>query len=202
MYKATYNDIKKLYLSHGYSFREEPLALNLHGVRSKNSQSNKFDDLGGIAWTDENGKKHLFNFWMTTDPGKYWLQNPMNKDGCIIVVPNQYIEVYGRGLHNGQYECFKQVKPMLYVRDYNRNTVLDFDLYRNPENLKIRGFWGVNGTNFHRASKWKIIQWVERYSAGCMVVQRPETFNKLIELRDKSVKFGFTFWDFTLFEEK
>lgn len=201
MYKATYDGVEDLYLSHGYRFRKEPMALNLHGVRSRISQSNKFDDLGGIAWIDEKGQKNLFNFWMTTDPGKYYLQNPMKKDGCIIVVPNQYIEVYGRGLHNGSYECFKQAKPMLYVRDYNKDTIIDFELYRDPEQLRLRAFWGMNGTNFHRASQWKILQAVERYSAGCQVVQRPETFKKLIDLRDKSVEFGYSFWDYTLFEE-
>lgn len=195
-----YEDVKKLFLNKGYKFREEKMALNLFGIRSRNSKSDKFDDLGGIAWVDEGGPK-LFNFWMTTDPGKYYLQNPMDKKGCIIMVPGQYIETYGKGLHNGKYECFKQAKRMFYVRDYNKDTELDFDLYRNPESLKIRGFWGMNGTNFHRASENTILNWIGRYSAGCQVVQRPETFKKLIELRDKSVLAGYSLWDYTLFEE-
>jgi len=196
-----YDKIKQTYLSKRYKFREEKMALNLHGIRSRESKSDKFDDVGGVAWIDEAGKQQYWDFWITTDPGKYYLQNPMNKDGCIIMVPGQYIEVYGKGLHNGSYECFKQAKPMYYVRDYNKDTILDFELYRDPAQLKIRGFWGMNHTNLHRASKWKILQWIERYGAGCQVVQRPETFKKLIALRDKSTAFGFNFWDYTLFEE-
>lgn len=196
-----YEDVKKLYLSKGYRFREEKMALNLFGIRSKESQSDKFDDLGGVAWIDENGQKQLLNFWMTTDPGKHWLTTPMNSKGTIILVPGQYKEVYEKGLHAGKYDAFKQVGSMRYVRDYNKDTTLDFDLYRNPESLKIRGFWGINGTNLHRASEFKIVELVGPYSAGCQVVQRPETFKKLIALRDLSMQHGFTKFDYTLFEE-
>lgn len=196
-----YNSIKQLYLKKGYTFREEKMRLNLFGIRSKNSQSDKFDDLGGIAWVDENGKPQLFNFWMTTDPGKTGLLNPGNVKGCIIIVPGQYLEVYGKGLHNGKYECFKQAKKMHYVRDNNRDDILDFNLYRDPKLLKLHGFWDIRGTNMHRASEWQIVNWIGPYSEGCQVVQRPETFKKLIELRDLSYKYGFTFVDYTLFEE-
>lgn len=177
------------------------MALNLFGIRSRESKSDKFDDLGGVAWIDENGQKELFNFWMTTDPGKHWLTTPMSKEGTIILVPGQYKNVYAKGLHAGKYDAFKQVKEMYYVRDYNKDLVLDFDLYRDKEQLKIRGFWGINGTNLHRASEFKIVELVGPYSAGCQVVQRPETFKKLIELRNKSMEYGFQKFDYTLFEE-
>lgn len=196
----TYQDVKRLYLSKGYKFREQKMALNLFGIRSKISQSDKFDDLGGLAWIDEEGE-HLQNFWMTTDPGKHWLLTPMNSSGCIIMVPGQYLECYGKGLHNGKYECFKQVGPMAYVRDNDRNTELDFSLYRDPEKRKKHLFWGIQGTNFHRASLGKLTSLVQSYSAGCMVVQKPEIYKKLIDLRDKSFDAGFKRFDFTLFEE-
>jgi len=197
----TYKEIENLYLNKGYKFRKEKMALNPFGIRSKTSQSDKFDDLGGVAWIDENGQETLFNFWMTTDPGKHWLQNPMKAEGTIIIVPGQYIEVYEKGLHNGKYDCFKQCKPMYYVRDYNKDTTLDFSLYRDKEQLKIRGFWAIQGTNLHRASEWKIVELIGPYSAGCQVVQKPETFKKLIGLRDKSILQGYKRFDYTLFEE-
>lgn len=199
--QLTYNTALDLYLQHGYKFRFETMGLNIYAIRSKNSKSNAFDDIGGIAYIDENLKQTHFNFAITTDPGKYYLQNPLNKNGTIIMVPNQYIEVYGEGKHNGKYECFKQHKPMQYVRDNDRNDILNFDLYRDPELKKKHAFWGMNGTNLHRASEWQIIKWIERYSAGCQVVQDPKIFNKLIEIRNKSMNYGFKFWDFTLFEE-
>jgi hypothetical protein len=197
----TYTSVKELYQSKGYKFRQQKMALNIGIMRSKNSQSDAFDDTGWCAWIDENDKENLLTFACTSDPGKHWLQNPMNKDGCIITVPGQYIEVFGKGRHNGDYECFKQIAPIYYVRDYNKDSRLDFELYRNLESLKIRGFWGICGTNLHRASKWKKLLSIGLYSAGCSVVQDPIIFDKLIALRDKSAIFGFKKWDYSLFEE-
>src|SRR5690606_39032534 len=139
--------IEKLYLNLGYNFRNEKMALNVGAIRSKESKSNKFDDFGFVAFKNQIGQPHLFTFACTTDPGKYYLENPMHKNGTIITVPGQYIEVFGRGLHNGQYECFKQHGSMFYVRDNNKNMILDFDLYRIKSNLIQFGFWGNNGTN-------------------------------------------------------
>lgn len=185
----------------GFTFREDKMALNVGAIRTTNSQSNKFDDFGFVAFVNQIGEPHLFTFACTTDPGKYYLQNPLDRNGCIITVPGQYIEVFGRGLHNGNYECFKQKKHMCYVRDNNKDTILDFDLYRDSTKRKINAFWGINGTNLHRASVIKLLQWVERYSAGCTVVQSATKFKQLIELRDASVNYGYTLWDYTLFEE-
>jgi hypothetical protein len=196
----TYQDYEKLYQKHGYKFRTEKWALNLGATRSKNSKSDKFDDLGHCLWIDDEGP-HLQNFWMTTDPGKHWLLTPMDSKGTIIVVPGQYLNVYGKGLHAGKYECFKQMSPMAYVRDNDRNTDLDFSLYRDPKKKRDNLFWGLNGTNFHRADKSKLALLVGPYSAGCQVVQKIETFDKLIGLRDLSFEHGFKRWDYTLFEE-
>lgn len=197
----TYQDVKQLYASKGYSFREQKWALNIGAIRSKNSKSDTFDDLGWMAYVDGENKPQIQFFWCTTDPGKHWLLSPMKTDGTIIMVPGQYKEVFGVGKHNGQYECFKQLGPIAYVRDNNKDTTLDFSLYRDPQKRKTSLFWAISNTNLHRASEWKIIQWVGAYSAGCQVVQNPQTFKKLIELRDKSFQAGFKRWDYTLFEE-
>ena len=196
-----YGDVKNMYLKKGYKFRTEKMALNIFGIRSKESKSDKFDDLGGVAWINENGVPSLMNFWMTTDPGKPGLLQPTRAEGTIIMVPGQYLNVYEKGLHKGEYDCLKQCSDMHYVRDNNKDSVLDFDLYRNPDNLLKHGFWGNNGTNFHRASAYTIVNMVSKWSEGCQVVQRPETFDKIIALRDLSIKFGFLKFYYTLFEE-
>jgi hypothetical protein len=196
----TYLELKYLYSIYNYKFREEEMALNLFGARSLESQSNKFDDVIGCAWIQD-GEANVIQFPATTDPGKYYLQNPMKKEGTIIVVPGQYLDVYCKGLHAGKYDAFKQYKPMAYVRDNDRNIELDFSLYRDENKRKKYLFWAIQGTNLHRASEWQIVQWVEKYSAGCQVVQDPKNFAKLIDLRNKSIKFGYNSWDYTLFDE-
>jgi hypothetical protein len=197
----TYKDCQNLYSKKGYKFRTGKMELNIFGIRSKNSQSDKYDDLGGVAYIDEEGKEQLFHFWMTTDPGKYYLTNPMNKEGCIIVVPGQYLQVYGLGLHSGKYEALVQKSPMHYVRDNNKDTELDFRLYREPKSLRELGKWEMRGTNFHRSSAWNVVPFIGRYSAGCQVVQKPETFDKIMNLVKESIKAGYKRFDYTLFEE-
>lgn len=196
-----YEDVKALYASKGYGFRQNKMALNLGAIRANNSQSDRFDDLGWCAWTDEQNMPQIQFFWLTTDPGKYWLQNPMKEAGCAIMVPGQYKEVLGVGKHNGKYECFKQLGNMAYVRDNNKDLILDFSLYRDPIKRSTNLFWGNVNSNVHRASEFHNVPFVGRYSAACQVVQNPNTFNKLIELRDLSVKAGFARFDYTLFEE-
>jgi len=196
-----YEDVRRLYASKSYVFRENKMALNIGAMRAKNSKSDTFDDLGWCAYIDENNTPQIQFFWCTTDPGKYWLQNPMKEEGCAIMVPNQYKEVLGVGKHNGKYECFKQLGPMSYVRDNNKDTILDFSLYRDPEKRKKALFWAIINSNVHRASEFHNVPIIGRYSASCQVVQNPQTFKKLIELRDKSFSAGFSRWDYTLFEE-
>jgi len=195
-----YNELKQKYLKMGYKFRTEKMALNLFGERSFNSQSDKFDDIVGCAWVNENGVPCIVHYKATTDPGKYWLQNPMKKDGTIIMVPGQYLEVYGIGKHKGEYEAFVQIAHMAYVRDNNRDTILDFSLYRDRKKVGKEVFWGINGTNIHRSSLWHNVPFVGRYSAGCQVLQNATEFATLIDLRNKSFSKGFNKFDYTLFE--
>jgi hypothetical protein len=195
-----YEQIRESYRHLGYKFKETELGLNLYGFRSRNSQSNQFDDKIGCAWK-QGGKGYVYEFNGTTDPGKYWLQNPMKQAGCAILVPGQYLDVYEKGLHAGKYDAFKQCAKMAYVRDNDKNTELDFSLYRDPEKAKTAIFWDIIGSNLHRASEWQVIQWVEKYSASCQVIQDPKNFKKLIDLRNNSMAVGHKKWDYTLFEE-
>lgn len=73
----------------GYKIFHGPYNLNLIGIRSKNSQSDQFDDTFCILYEDKDGVMTLESFPCTTDPGKHYLMNPMNVKGCAIMVPGQ-----------------------------------------------------------------------------------------------------------------
>lgn len=160
--------------------------LNLVGVRTENSISDKFDDLLYVFYRGEDNQFKLHEFAFTSDAGKHWLLNPMNVGGCAILVPGQYRNVYLIGGRHKDYEALEQVAPMQYVRDSNRDNNLDFNLYRDPILRKKHIFNGIIKSNMHRASAIKTLLNVGMYSAACQVLQKPEDFKFLIELSHKN----------------
>jgi len=61
---------------------------------------------------------------------------------------------------------------------------------------------GLFGINIHRAIKWGIVNYVNRFSAGCQVFRDPGDFGELIELCEKSLKYFPNSFSYTLIEEK
>lgn len=197
----SYQQIKRKYEQHGYTFFEEgSYNLNIFGIRSKTSHSNEFDDYIGVCYKDESGVEKADVFPATTDPGKYWLINPMVSGGTAILIPGQYKGAYKLGYHKN-YQALEQKSPMWYVRDNNRDAVIDKSLYQNPLIRRQKAFKANIKTNIHRASKYRIVQLVERYSAGCQVIQDPKQFDRLIYLCKRQIDIhksnSFTY---TLFE--
>jgi hypothetical protein len=205
MKKFTKDKIKNVMDSKGYAFFEEGrYNLNIIGIRSNNSKSDFFDDEIHVLYKDQHGKEKHEIFPCTTDPGKHWLLNPLNIRGTIILVPKQYRGVYKIGLHNRSrpsrsYTALEQIKPMDYVRDNSKDAKLDFDLYLDSNNIES----SIAKTNIHRASQWRELLNIGRYSAGCQVIQSPYDFEKFIDLCESQVEWGFgrTF-TYTLLEEK
>jgi hypothetical protein len=176
--------------------------LNIFSIRSSESQSNKFDDLTVGFYHDPQGECHILIFDSTTDPGKYWLQNPSNREGTAIMVPDQYFDVYAIGVHGrtgkNPYEAFEQIDKMKYVRDNNKDMTLDFSLMNDKKNI----FWANIKSNIHRASKNILAQLVEKYSAACQVIQSASNFESLLQAGKKQVlATGRKTFDYTLFTE-
>ena len=74
--------------------------LNIIGIRSKDHKANSFDDRICVVYKDEQG--WITRTWeCTTEPGKYWLENPSNVKGTAILVPGQYRSVWKIDKHQG-----------------------------------------------------------------------------------------------------
>src|SRR5210317_55472 len=154
--------------------------LNLIGLRSPQQIANAFDDWFFVVCRGEDGLWHQWIFPCTTDAGLYWLQNPSNVLGTAIMVhPQQARGVYKLDLHAGKYLALCQRNGSVKVwRDNNKDEILD----RGGEELE--GYFGIN---IHRASSHRVLDDVERYSAGCTVIQDPDDFDQLIELCHKQI---------------
>ena len=137
--------------------------LNIIGVRSKSIESNKFDDTMYIVFK-QNDTWIQFKFPITTDPGLYYLNNPMGVNGTAIVCEGQYRGIYKLGLHRGSYEALVQTGGKIKIyRDRNKDEILDHE----PTSL-IDGYFGIN---IHRASTRTNSNNVDKWSAGCQVFQ-------------------------------
>lgn len=206
MKQYTIEQVKAVLAAHNMVFFENhKWDLNIIAIRSKNSQSNKYDDILMPIWRGDDWK--MASLWLpcTTDPGKHWLMNPLNLRGTLITKPGQYRGALKMGFHNRSkgpdrmYRAFEQCKPFDYVRDNNRDSKLDFSLFDDPKNI-IRG---VFKTNIHRASKYRLLPTVDKYSAGCCVTQDPEHHDQLIWLGDRQIHAGLgDTYTYTLLEEK
>ena len=176
----------------GYKVFEEPYKLNIVGVRKDSSESNKFDDKIYAFWKDDKGQWEGKWWTSTTDPGTYYLKNPMSNLGAAILKEGQYIDGWKFGKHKGQYDALTQNKPVTVFRDYDRNAVLDFNNGREET--------GTFGINIHKAGQDSkdIGQW----SAGCQVFQKSDDFASFMQLvRKQREKYGDKF-TYTLIDER
>lgn len=98
--------------------------LNLIGIRSINKVANNFDDFLCVLWKF-NGNWNMLKFKMTTDPGLFYLKQPMNSKGTAIVKEGQYRGLWKYGKHKG-YIALQQSGPVTVFRDFNRDNKLDF----------------------------------------------------------------------------
>ena len=146
--------------------------LNIIGIRSKDHQANSFDDRICVAFKDEQG--WIVRTWeCTTEPGRYWLENPSNVNGTAILVPGQYRSVWKIDKHQGRYDALCQRNGTVRVyRDDNKDDVIDLDVQSITE--------GMYGINIHKAGSASTQ--VNKWSAGCQVFSHSADFEEFMSI--------------------
>lgn len=177
---------KTINLAKKYKFRilTDKYSLNIIGARNESKRSDRFDDfIVAFRWVD---KLEGYIFEATTDAGAYYLLNPLKAQGTAILCPNIQVKEHYKLVEKGHkgYKAFKQIKPFPYIRDNNRDTILNFELFTDNCINNI-----IIGANLHRASKNLILNTIGKYSAGCQVIRKPKDWNLLIKLGDEQVKY-------------
>ena len=180
--------------SSGYSVATRPYELNIFGVRANKTQPNTFDDQLYAFYKDDKGAWKGRVYQITTDPGTYWLKNPMQVSGTAILKSGQYKNTYKIGLHQGKYEALVQSGPVTIIRDYDRNAIAD---YNNGKEST-----GTFGINIHRALSSGTTKNVDKWSAGCQVFANADDYNEFLQMAKKhSGLYGNTF-TYTLVDER
>jgi len=168
--------------------------LNIVGIRTLSDVSNKFDDWLTVFYR-LNLDTWIFNaFPCTTDPGLYWLNNPMNKMGTAILMEGQYRNAFTIGRHHNKYTALVQNTELSVIRDYDRDSELDYDSDRRES-----GWFGIN---IHRSSAYRRSVNVDKWSAGCQVLADPIQFKMLIDLCKRSAQIFGNSFTYTLLNEK
>lgn len=195
------HQVQNAYKKKGYKYFDgidnhgifKPYDLNICGIRANNrdQSADEFDDLLVVTFKTDVGNTKLLCWPWTTDPGKAYLENPMNPLGTFIMLPGQYLGAYKIGKHHTQ-DALVQIGVLKGYRDNNKNKILDC----NPGQL----FEGNNfGVNIHH--KENDSENIGLGSAGCQVSKSTQHYNEFFHL----VKIASGIWgdifSYTLFEE-
>jgi hypothetical protein len=175
-----------IFFDNGKSFNP-----NIIGVRTTvNNDVNAFDDIMCLIYRDIDNILICENFKMTTSAGLYWLNNPMNPRGTIIMKEGQYLGAYKMGLHRGEYKALVQAKPISFYVDNNKDNVIDII----PSSIET----GIYGANIHRSNPYQESTIVDKWSAGCQVLANPKDYNKLMNICSLSIKDFGDYFTYTL----
>jgi hypothetical protein len=184
----------RLLKSKGYKLFERPNELNIVGIRKDTDVPNKFDDTLYVFWKNSSNAWEGKSYNITTDPGTFWLKNPMAVDGTAILKEGQYENAYKLGLHRGEYKALVQQKPVTVIRDYDRNAILDFNNGKETT--------GIYGINIHRSSATGTSQNVDKWSAGCQVFENGQDYKNFIDLAEKHNSLYGNNFTYTLVDER
>jgi len=181
----------------GYTFFDgnKKLNINIIGIRRDNAGTNEFDDFIVVLYKDENLKEVTKIYPATTDPGEYWLKNPINTKGTAILIPGQYRGTWKIGKHQNKYEALVQRKEVSVWRDNNKDEIID---YESLESI-MKGFFGIN---IHRSNPYDKSYLVNKWSAGCQVFQSVDDFNEFMSLCKKSANLYGNSFSYTLLTEQ
>lgn len=156
--------------------------FHLVGIRSKEDKPDVFDDHFYLFKGEE-----MYQYTGTTNPGVYWLQNPMNIEGTAVMIADQQcIDAYIIGRHQGKYPCWKQAKAINFFRDNDKDNKSEV----SGEGTQIHS---VIGANIHRANEKLTSSKVDKWSAACQVFNNPIQFKQLMLFSENSKQKFFTY---------
>ena len=165
MEKPSIEKIHEVMRKNGMIVFTEPFSVTLGGIRTNDNKANTFNDWLFASFCDDKGKLNSVIIAGTTDAGVTARLKPTNPKGTVIIqhgvqhrgvyrLENPKVNTTERG-HKGN-EAFRQIKPMKYWRDNDRDGILEFG---NNEETSL------SFTNGHDMGTRGIT--VDNWSEGC-----------------------------------
>lgn len=146
------------------------------GVQSKEDRFNEFDDMFYLF----KGTKLITKTTGTTNAGLTGLQNynKYTSKGCAVIKTNEwYQDLWKFGYHKGKMPSLKQINPILFYRDWNKNKKVEEygTLYED-----------LIGINFHTVTYQGRVSLIQKliggWSVGCQVLNNVQEYYKILDL--------------------
>ena len=179
-------------MAQDYRVFTRPFELNIVGLRNDSLIPNVFNDTINVLFKDDKGNWQLHSYAATTDPGTYWLKNPLNPQGTAILKAGQYLNSHMIGLHRNKYTALVQRNPVTVIRDVKRDGNLDFSGKEDT---------GQFGINIHRALQDGTTKYIDKFSAGCQVFANADDFNAFMDLCQRHKQLYGNSFTYTLLHE-
>jgi hypothetical protein len=128
---------------------------------------NTWDDVRCVI---RNNGEILMSAEASTEPGKYYTENPMNSNGAFRIAFGNYQDAWKIGKHHEQL-ALVQCGTLKGYRDLNK------DGKRTDDKIYEGDDFGVNQHTTNNAPEL-----VGQWSAGCLVGRYPETHAKFMEI--------------------
>lgn len=185
--------------SHNYRLDTRPNAINiigLEGFKLENVPDKWNDAVCLLSFDNTKSPTIIATYVATTEPGKYYTLNPLNKNGAARLQLGQHKNLWAFGKHRG-YRALTQVGTATLVRDRNKNYKRDDKITQEIN----------NGINLHttKTTGWRgsAGDFIGQWSAGCVVIKNPDSFLTLIKRLEGSLQYKQnknTTFDFTLID--
>jgi len=185
------------------SLKEQQIWLNKWGFKgadgkklSEDGSAGKNTDYALQQYNSKVGKEVINIFQNTTNPGAYWMNNPMSKLGTAILKPGQWVDCWSRGFHQqkADHRALVQTAKITVYRDNNKDSY-----YQLNENQVETGLFGIN---IHGSGKLAPSKQIGKWSAGCQVFSNWENKEFVMDICDNYVKATNNKFTYTLINEK
>ena len=152
--------------------------VNLLAIRQTNTITNLFDDKIVVFWKYKS-KWTLKEYTCTTKPGTSYFYNSYIKrlGGVAMLVPGEY--KYKLGLHQGRYKALRQAEPV----NVYRLTKINESPLEATFGMSIKPL--QSSINIHRSNPNAVSTRVNKWSAGCIVIN--EGYNDFMSIMKKSL---------------
>jgi hypothetical protein len=155
----------------GYWIARAPDMFNIVYVEGINGDgktnpdhANEWNDRRMVIRIGGGGQPELLvNDQATTEPGRYFTQDPLNPLGAARIAFGQY-KAWVDGLHKGHQPALVQTERLRIHRDLNKNGLRDAS-----DPIEIGSMFGINQ---HSTSETLVPSFVDKFSAGCLVGRR------------------------------